>query len=171
LSPSGIPIGIAIVEREGRFLVGTRGTAAALAGMAEFPGGKCLADESPRDCAVRECHEECGLRVEAIELLLRRTFDYAHGRVDLHFWLCCLLDDAEGPAIGGFRWVTAHELTSLNFPAANDAVLRVLAERFIDRCDVFGSPPSEGGVRGGHRVGLRRPNPALPKRPPVSPPS
>jgi 8-oxo-dGTP pyrophosphatase MutT (NUDIX family) len=55
-------IGIAIVEHAGRFLVGVRGDGSPLSGKAEFPGGKCHENESPAECAVRECLEETGWR-------------------------------------------------------------------------------------------------------------
>ena len=54
-NPSPKRIGIAVVEHEGRYLVGTRGPDGPLAGYAEFPGGKCLPDELPEMCAIREC--------------------------------------------------------------------------------------------------------------------
>jgi 8-oxo-dGTP pyrophosphatase MutT (NUDIX family) len=50
-----------VVESAGRILVGLRPAGVPLAGLSEFPGGKCEADETPRSCAVRECREETGL--------------------------------------------------------------------------------------------------------------
>lgn len=41
----------------------------------EIPGGAVEADESPRECAIREVHEELGLVVEPGRLLV---FDYQH---------------------------------------------------------------------------------------------
>ena len=64
-------IGIAVVEQAGHYLVGLRGPDVPLAGYAEFPGGKCLPNESPEDGAVRECREESGLLVTVDRLLLR----------------------------------------------------------------------------------------------------
>ena len=52
---SATRIGIAVVESAGQVLVGLRPEGVPLAGMAEFPGGKCEQDETPRSCAVREC--------------------------------------------------------------------------------------------------------------------
>ena len=120
-------IGIAIVEFDGRFLVGRRGTDGPLAGYDEFPGGKCRADETPAACAVRECREETGLAVVAVKLLLRREFSYPHGSVDLHFWHCKPTDAAaETPLKGGFRWIGAAELSDLRFPEANAPLLELL---------------------------------------------
>src|SRR5579872_1324767 len=81
-------IGIAVVERDGAYLVGTRSDQGPLAGYAEFPGGKCLAAETPECCARRECLEETGLEVHSVRLLLNSIHEYPHGVVDLHFWLC-----------------------------------------------------------------------------------
>lgn len=117
-------IGIAIVEHDGRYLVGVRGPEQALAGCAEFPGGKCEPEESPRDCAVRECLEETGLAVVAERLLEQTAFSYPHGDVELHFWLCRV--SGKSPLAAdhrGFRWVTGEELRSLPFPEANRSVV------------------------------------------------
>lgn len=127
-----IPIGIAVVEHEGRFLVGTRHEDAPLAGRAEFPGGKCEPGESPRDCVVRECLEETGLNVEPVEFLLRRTFEYPHGIVDLHFWLCrAIADHQQLDPVSRFQWVPAPELRALDFPEANNPVLDIISGRFV----------------------------------------
>lgn len=128
-------IGIAVVEHRGRVLVGVRQADQVLAGHAEFPGGKCRPDELPRDCAIRECREETGLKVEPVELLDQIEFEYPHTTVDLHFWLCRLNIDEFGgeewpEPENGFRWHAGTALTELDFPAANDAVVRLLCRRF-----------------------------------------
>jgi 8-oxo-dGTP diphosphatase len=120
-------IGIAIVEHNRHYLVGIRGPDVPLAGYAEFPGGKCLADETAVNCAVRECREESGLNVIAVRLLDQREFDYPHGRVDLSFILCQpanLLDVRDHHL--QFRWVSVGDLPSLKFPEANEAVVNLL---------------------------------------------
>lgn len=119
-------IGIAVVEDAGRFLVGTRAAGQVLAGCAEFPGGKCEPDELPQACAVRECREETGLQVEAVKLLHRVQFQYPHGAVDLHFWMCRPASGTEMKPASGFRWVQLAELASLPFPDANRDVLAML---------------------------------------------
>ena len=57
-------IAVAVVERDGSFLIGLRTAGLSLAGMAEFPGGKVEPGESPSAAAVRECLEETGLQIE-----------------------------------------------------------------------------------------------------------
>ena len=118
------PIGIAVVEYNGHYLIGIRGEESPLSGYAEFPGGKCQPGESPRECALRECREETGLEVEPVELLLNRPFSYSHGRVDLHFWLSRPVEDrAVSENHQGFLWIPAIELAALKFPEANQPVV------------------------------------------------
>ncbi|WP_010588157.1 (deoxy)nucleoside triphosphate pyrophosphohydrolase [Schlesneria paludicola] len=120
-------IGIAIVEHAGQYLVGTRGPDGPLPGYAEFPGGKCLPDETPSDCAIRECLEESGLPIAPEKLLQQLEFEYPHGRVHLHFYLCHP-EDAKSVSDRhqGFRWVELAELTTLKFPEANADVVKML---------------------------------------------
>ncbi|MDA0833248.1 MAG: (deoxy)nucleoside triphosphate pyrophosphohydrolase [Planctomycetota bacterium] len=120
-------IGIAIVECDGRFLVGERGAESSLAGCAEFPGGKCHPGESSDAAARRECLEETGIDVAAIELIDERLFSYPHGDVQLHFWRCRLqLPSIDSKPLNGFRWVSLSTLRQLPFPEGNDHVLEKL---------------------------------------------
>lgn len=121
-------IGIAIVEQDGRYLIGTRGPDGPLAGYDEFPGGKCLPGETPEACAIRECHEETGLTIKVDRLLLTCTHTYPHATVELHFFRCHPADVTlvcDGHQ--GFRWVAGSELSDLHFPEANAAVLPLLS--------------------------------------------
>lgn len=124
-------IGIAVVESAGLVLVGQRPEGVPLAGMSEFPGGKCESDETPRSCAVRECREETGLLVVPRQHLATVEHSYPHGDVELHFWRCVLspgLPDHASPA-APFRWITYDELRQLDFPDANRSVLDIMLAR------------------------------------------
>jgi mutator protein MutT len=131
MSPSSTPpnrIGIAVVDGAGRFLVGVRAANEPLAGLHEFPGGKCRPGESPRECAVRECLEETGLVVQAVRELHRTTHAYSHAEVELHFWLCRPEPDSQIETDhNGYVWETANRLRELRFPEANAAVVEMLA--------------------------------------------
>jgi 8-oxo-dGTP diphosphatase len=121
-------VGIAVVERDGHYLVGMRRPGEVLAGRAEFPGGKCLPAEDGRACAVRECREETGIDVVTLRLLYTCRHVYAHGTLDLEFWLCRpARPETSGHVGGGFEWVPAQSLKSLQFPEANRPVIGLLA--------------------------------------------
>ena len=117
-------VAIAIVRQDERFLVGVRPEGVPLAGHAEFPGGKCRADESSEACAVRECLEETGIAVRVLRLRREFIHQYPHGRLRLAFFDCDPMKEST-PA-GSYRWIERAELATLRFPEANDAVLQEL---------------------------------------------
>jgi 8-oxo-dGTP diphosphatase len=120
------PIAIAVVEHDGRFLIGQRRAGAALAGLWEFPGGKIEPGERAEDAAVRECCEETGVVVEPLFRYLQRDEDYAHDRVQLHFIGCRPVSEGVTPQVP-FRWVKREELDRYEFPAGKAKILELLA--------------------------------------------
>ncbi|HEV2972046.1 MAG TPA: (deoxy)nucleoside triphosphate pyrophosphohydrolase [Pirellulales bacterium] len=115
-------IAIAVVEQDGRFLVGRRPAGAPLAGLWEFPGGKVTAGETIEQAAARECLEETGLTVQVGEAYPVVRHDYPHGSVELHFFRCAPLGPNRAPG-APFIWLTAAELAELPFPEANRSIL------------------------------------------------
>lgn len=118
-------IAVAVVEHEGKFLVGTRPKGVALAGYAEFPGGKVEAGETPAEAAARECQEETGLECMVLEPYPDVVHHYAHARVRL-FFFACRVNDPTQPPQPPFRWVPRAELAMLKFPEANGALVEYL---------------------------------------------
>jgi len=53
----------ALVDVDGRVLIGKRPQGKQLAGLWEFPGGKVEAGESPEACLIRELNEELGIEI------------------------------------------------------------------------------------------------------------
>jgi mutator protein MutT len=121
-------IAIAVVEHEGRYLIRQRPPGSPLAGLWEFPGGKVHPGEDVRSAAVRECREETGLGVAAVELLAEVEHTYAHGDLRLSF-ISCVLKFTDSVPQGGYRWVEAASLGDYDFPAANSQVLATIARR------------------------------------------
>ena len=121
-------IGIAVVEHDGKYLIGVRGPDVPLAGFAEFPGGKCHVDESPTDCAVRECFEETGLRIVPVRLLQVLQFQYPHAHVELHFVLCQPDRASDVREVHNqFHWLSLTELRTQKFPEGNSDVINILS--------------------------------------------
>lgn len=119
-------IAVAVVENQGKYLIGQRPPGVPLAGLWEFPGGKRREGESAAQAAARETHEETGLIVRAVGVHDKVTTTYDHGTVEVTFVACQLADKLRAPR-APFRWVPAAELARFEFPAAN----ATLVERLV----------------------------------------
>ncbi len=93
----------------------------------EFPGGKVEKGESPEETLTRELYEEIGIRVKHAVLLTEVKHDYGDKHVHLLFYT---VDAFEGEPAGkegqDSNWVSRHQLTQLDFPDANKAVIALL---------------------------------------------
>ena len=130
MSRSVTRIAVAVVERAGQYLIGRRPPDVPLGGYWEFPGGKVHADETPEAAAMRECWEETGLAVRVSSEYPAELHDYDHGRLELRFFACQLVDAAVEPR-APFQWVPRDELSRYQFPEAN----RPLIERLVASTD------------------------------------
>ena len=139
MPPKLVRVGIAVVEHANHYLVGVRGPTGPLAGYDEFPGGKCIANETAAACAVRECLEETNLAIRITQPLYHRRFDYSHATVDLSFYLSELESpDNHVTPTPPFRWVDLRELCGLRFPDANQEVVSLLWDRAQKRDEELG---------------------------------
>ena len=120
-----VAIAVAVVEHDGRFLIGRRPDGVALAGLWEFPGGKVRAAETPQEAAARECLEETGLAVRIGAAYPEVLHRYEHGLLRLDFFAAAPIDPDQQPA-EPFRWVAREELRDYEFPPANEALVRQL---------------------------------------------
>ena len=118
-------IAIAVIEHQGRYLVGTRPQGGPLAGYNEFPGGKVEPGESPREAAARECREEACLEADLDDDPVEFTYDYEHGRVHLFFFHGRPVDPSAEPA-EPFCWMPRDKLADLRFPPANATIVAQL---------------------------------------------
>lgn len=75
-------VAAALVDVDGRVLIGRRPEGKALAGLWEFPGGKVEAGETPEDALIRELREELG--IEAKRDCLAPSVFASHAYEDLH---------------------------------------------------------------------------------------
>ena len=118
----------AVIERQDRFLVTRRQDGVHLAGFWEFPGGKVADGELHTDALCREIHEELDVNIVVRELVLETSHEYADRVVTLFFYRCDLVGTPR-PMIGQeMAWVAGDELPSLNFPPADDELIRRLTD-------------------------------------------
>jgi mutator protein MutT len=116
----------AVVERDATFLVTRRLEGTHLAGLWEFPGGKCDPGETHDDCLAREMHEELAVGVRVGAKILTSSHDYPEKSVTLHFYRCELLGEPM-PQLGQqMRWVRREDLRALDLPAADAELIRLL---------------------------------------------
>lgn len=116
----------AVIERGDAFLVTRRPDGAHLGGLWEFPGGKTAEGEDHAQALKREIREELDADVEVGTLLLATAHAYEDRTVSLHFYRCTLRG-APAPQLGQqMRWVPRAELRSLDFPAADEELIRLL---------------------------------------------
>ena len=122
-----VRVAAAIIERDGRFLVTRRQAGVHLAGVWEFPGGKCEPGESLAACMARELREELAIDAVVGDEVLVTGHDYADRRVELHF-LRCTSSDTPVPQQGqAMRWVSREDLHALEFPPADAELIHILS--------------------------------------------
>ena len=117
-----------IRDERGRYLITRRRQGTHLAGLWEFPGGKCEPDESLEQSLRRELAEELGARFVVGELVETVRWTYPEKTVVLSFFRCRLEEGAIEPREGQLmQWVRPEDLGAYAFPPADAALLTRLA--------------------------------------------
>ena len=124
-----IRVAAAVIERGARVLVTRRLEGTHLAGLWEFPGGKCEPGESIEACLVRELREELGVDVTPGEILLVATHAYPEKTVEVHFIACDMTGEPSPQQGQEMRWVERAALDTLEFPAADAELISLLRRR------------------------------------------
>jgi 8-oxo-dGTP diphosphatase len=112
----------ALVDADGRVLIGQRPTGKQLAGLWEFPGGKVEAGETPEACLIRELDEELGIAVTRACLA---PFVFAsHAYEDFHLlmplYLCRRWEGfAEPREHAALAWVRPEKMVDYPMPPAD----------------------------------------------------
>lgn len=128
-----IRVAAAVVERGSRVLVTRRLEGTHLAGLWEFPGGKCEDGESIHDCLIREIVEELGVTItpRATVLVTSHTYPDVHPEktVELHFIACDMAGEPSPQQGQEMRWVERAALDTLEFPEADAELISQLRRR------------------------------------------
>jgi mutator protein MutT len=125
-SPESIIVAAAVAARRDTVLVTRRLEGTHLAGLWEFPGGKCEPGESHAACVVRELREELGVEARVGACLLSTRHDYGATIVELHFFACTIEGEPQ-PLLGQeIRWIARRDLGTLDFPAADAELIALL---------------------------------------------
>jgi 8-oxo-dGTP diphosphatase len=132
----------AIADAAGRILIARRPQGVHQGGLWEFPGGKLLDGETPRQGLDRELAEELGIRVTAARPLIQVRHDYGDRRVllDVH-----RVTGYEGIPAGRegqpLDWVQPEAMDPARFPAADRPIITAL--RLPARYLITGPDPND----------------------------
>ena len=114
-------------DERGRILLAQRPQGKHLAGLWEFPGGKCETGEAPEHALLRELHEELGIDVGALEKLIAVPWRYPQKTILLDVYAVQSYTGAthgrEGQAL---HWATLGEMQTIPMPAADRPIVAAL---------------------------------------------
>lgn len=115
----------AVIQADGRYLVGRRAAHKTQGGLWEFMGGKIEAGETPEDALARECREELDLEIESLRVLGSVVHDYPDKTINLTLIECCPQKGSLAKALEHqeIRWVLPSEMRSLPFCPADAELL------------------------------------------------
>ena len=121
----------ALIDRDGRVLVGQRPHGKHLAGLWEFPGGKVDAGETPEAALVRELREELAIDTwrSCLAPLTFASHDYGEFHLLMPLFACRkwegLVACREHQAL---KWLYPTELKSVELAPANESFVPILRD-------------------------------------------
>tara|TARA_B100001939_G_scaffold107735_1_gene93107 strand:- start:6 stop:413 length:408 start_codon:yes stop_codon:yes gene_type:complete len=122
-----VVVAAGLLFRDGKLLITQRPAGGHLAGLWEFPGGKCEPGETLPECLQRELHEELGVVVNVRECVETLEHAYPEKTVQLSFYQCALvMGEPEGREGQSIAWVGPDELGDYQFPEADAQLLEKL---------------------------------------------
>lgn len=122
---------VALIDLDGRVLLGQRPEGKSMAGLWEFPGGKVEPGETPEVALIRELQEELGIDTWA-SCLAPLTFA-SHSYDDFHLLMPLFAcrkwkgtpQSREGQAL---QWVRPNQLHDYPMPAADKPLIPILRD-------------------------------------------
>ena len=122
-----VVVAAGLLFQSGKLLITQRPSGGHLAGLWEFPGGKCEPGETLPECLQRELHEELGVVVNVRECVETLEHAYPEKTVQLSFYRCVLvIGEPEGREGQSIKWVGPDELGQNQFPEADAQLLEKL---------------------------------------------
>ncbi len=124
-------VAVALIDVDGRVLIGRRPEGKPLAGLWEFPGGKVHDGETPEAALIRELREELAIDTAA-SCLAPLTFA-SHAYEDFHLlmplYVCRKWTGIVTPLEGQtLKWVRAGDLSGYPMPPADIPLVAILRD-------------------------------------------
>ena len=120
-------VACALIWRNEQILLSKRHRGTHLGGLWEFPGGKFESGEEPMTCLSRELKEELDIALVDASFMFQIPWNY--GEKSVRLWVYEVLRfDGEPRGLEGqdVSWFPSEFLTELQFPRANDAIVRAV---------------------------------------------
>jgi 8-oxo-dGTP diphosphatase len=115
-------------DADGQVLLTRRPAGKHLAGLWEFPGGKCEPGEPPEHALRRELREELGIEIRGVEKLIAVPWRYPQKSICLDVYNVLAhagtIHGSEGQAL---RWLATEELATVAMPPADRPVVTALS--------------------------------------------
>ena len=113
---------VAVIERNGKYLIQQRPPTGLLAGLWEFPGGKREPGETLEEALAREVREELGVEVRGARPLVTVRHAYTEYRVTLHAFACDIVGEPKADP-KRLRWVAPKDMRRYPFPSGTARIL------------------------------------------------
>ncbi|WP_440874506.1 8-oxo-dGTP diphosphatase MutT [Thalassotalea sp. PLHSN55] len=124
-----VHVAVGVIYQNQQYFLTKRHQSAHQGGKWEFPGGKVESGETVAQALARELKEEVAIDILSCQPLLVIEHDYGDKKVCLDVYL---VDNftGEATALEGQQegWFSLEELSQLEFPAANVAIIEKLKE-------------------------------------------
>ena|SRR5271170_5769763 len=119
----------AVIERDGRILIGQRKPRGRHALKWEFPGGKVEPGEQPRAALARELREELGIDAKIGNEIERYDFSYAAGHITrlVFFRVIEFAGEPKNLDFAQILWTTRDQLPEFDFLEGDVEFVRRLA--------------------------------------------
>ena len=122
---------VALIDIDGRVLIGQRPEGRSMAGLWEFPGGKVEPNETPEQALIRELEEELG--INTWESCLAPLTFASHAYESFHLLMplfACRRWEGTPHAKEGqtLKWVRGNELRNFPMPPADIPLIPILSQ-------------------------------------------
>jgi A/G-specific adenine glycosylase len=119
---------VAVIGKDGKYLIQKRPPSGLMADLWEFPGGKRKPGETLRGALRREVREELSAEVKEEKFILKVEHAYTQFLVSLHVYQCRLKNK---PLLrkGRHLWVALRGLKNYPFPSGSAKIVKFLEDK------------------------------------------